>query len=118
MLKLLQSLIDEYKHVLVGIWLKILEFDPSCKGDLVKDGALPHFIRHLHWGLQQNNEIVGSKVIKSSTTVDLDDVALQRTMAVAILSTICFDYPPGQAECINKNGWTTFFYELSFSYDG
>ena len=102
-LKLLQSPIDEYKHVLVGIWLKILEFDPSCKGDLVKDGALPHFIRHLHWGLQQNNEIVGSKVIKSSTTVDLDDAALQRTMAAAILSTICFDYPPGQAECIKKN---------------
>ena len=117
MLKLLQSPIDEYKHVLVGIWLKILEFDPSCKGNIVKDGALLHFVRHLQWGLQQNNETVGSKVIKSSTTADLDDAALQRTMAVAILSTICFDYPPGQAECINKNGWTTFFYELSFSYD-
>ena len=79
-LKLLQSPIDEYKHVLVGIWAKILDFDPSCQTDLVKDGALPHFIRHLQWSDPH-----------------------QRTMAAVILSAICFQYSLGQSECIRKN---------------
>ena len=34
-LRLLQSPINEYKHLLVGIWSKILIFDNGCKHDLV-----------------------------------------------------------------------------------
>jgi regulatory associated protein of mTOR len=37
-MKLLQS--PEYKSLLVSIWASILAFDPSCRVDLLKDGAL------------------------------------------------------------------------------
>ena len=93
-LKLLQSSIDEYKHVLVGIWAKILQFDPSCQVDLVKDGALPHFIRHLNWGLAPH---------PSGASGATEDAAEQRTMAAVILSAICLNYSLGQAECLKKD---------------
>jgi len=106
-LKLLQSSIDEYKHVLVGIWAKILHFDPSCQVDLVKDGALPHFIRHLHWGLTTGPTTamcMGSQTSPLSSGGDtrIEDAAEQRTMAAVILSAICRGYPLGQAECLKK----------------
>ena len=50
-LKLLQSPAPELRQVLVAIWSSILNFDPSCKVDLVKDDAHSHFITHLTWGL-------------------------------------------------------------------
>jgi hypothetical protein len=96
-LKLLQSHIDEYKHVLVGIWAKILAFDPSCRIDLVKDGALSHFIEQLYFGLHPS--IDGSDAFK----VCNQDTVEQRTMAAFILSSICFDYPIGQADCLKQN---------------
>lgn len=96
-LKLLQSHIDEYKHVLVGIWAKILAFDPSCRIDLVKDGALSHFIDHLYWGLNPPSD--GGDSFK----IFNQDAAEQRTMAAYILSSICFDFPTGQAECLKQN---------------
>ena len=107
-LRLLQSQIDEYKHVLVGIWNKILEFDPSCQVDLVKDGALPHFINHLNWGSEQNNEVLikdqnnhyKSHSFLSTAQIDFGH---QKTMAAVILSAICFGYPNGQSECFNHN---------------
>jgi regulatory associated protein of mTOR len=37
-MKLLQS--PEYKSLLVSVWASILAFDPSCRVDLLKDGAL------------------------------------------------------------------------------
>ena len=104
-LKLLQSSIDEYKHVLVGIWAKILLFDSSCQADLVKDGALPHFIRHLHWGLPDSGAAASSNLpnpLPLPATMG-DDGAGQRTMAAVILSSICSDYAPGQKECFAKN---------------
>jgi len=104
-LKLLQSSIDEYKHVLVGIWAKILLFDSSCQADLVKDGALPHFIRHLHWGLPDPGAAASSNLpnpLPLPATMG-DDGAGQRTMAAVILSSICSDYAPGQKECLAKN---------------
>lgn len=110
-LKLLQSHLDEYKHLLVGIWSKILEFDPECKNDLVKDGALPHFIRHLHWTGQPAEGNLDSS--SGFTEYEREDEpALQRTMAAVILSTICSDeslgqnkslFTHGQTECLRKN---------------
>ena len=97
-LKLLQSPIDEYKHVLIGIWAQIMAFDPSCQEDIVKDKALPHFIRHLRWGLDPSSSIV---------TSSHEDASDQRTMAAFILSVICADYPTGQSECINEQLHTT-----------
>ena len=90
-LKLLQSPIDEYKHVLIGIWAKVVGFDPSCQEDVVKDRALLHFIRHLNWGLDK------------PTSSSLQDASEQRTMAAFILSVICFEYQMGQSECITEN---------------
>mmetsp|Transcript_2689 Transcript_2689/g.5010 ORF Transcript_2689/g.5010 Transcript_2689/m.5010 type:complete len:1787 (+) Transcript_2689:931-6291(+) len=111
-LRLLQSPIDEYKHLLVGIWSKILEFDPGCKNDLVKDGALPHFIRHLDW--DSSPSTVQDKSLTSLSGFDNneDNRWHQRTMAAVILSVICSDDPLvpndphftlGQTECIRRN---------------
>jgi len=113
-LKLLQSPIDEYKHVLVGIWAKILAFDPSCQADLVKDGALTHFVDHLHWGLTLTSAslTVGAVNVNVpprplltpkpgySSPLRRKDAADQRIMAAFILSAICHEYPAGQAECL------------------
>jgi hypothetical protein len=113
-LKLLQSPIDEYKHVLVGIWAKVLAFDPTCQADLVKDHAIPHFVRHLRWGLapalNTQNQLSGGKGSKvdlsglSASTkymkANCSDASEQRTMAAFILSVSCYDYPSGQAECL------------------
>ena len=102
-LKLLQSSIDEYKHVLVGIWAKILLFDSSCQADLVKDGALPHFIRHLHWGLPDSGTGASPNLANHQPLAGGNDGgASQRTMAAVILSSICSDYPLGQKECLAK----------------
>ena len=119
-LKLLKSHVDEYKHVLVGIWAKILAFDPSCQADLVKDLALEHFVGHLKWGLPQSQLIPRIKERQSSMTImhsqhqqsnqvqnfdltKLKDDAEQRTMAAFILSMICLDYRLGQTECLKQN---------------
>jgi len=113
-LRLLQSQIDEYKHVLVGIWNKILEFDPSCQIDLVKDGAISHFVRHLHWGCLQYSRNLkdispdrkgkkNSSYPTNSGTGKTDDSGLQRTMAAVILSAICSEYSTGKTECLNRN---------------
>jgi len=105
-LKLLQSPIDEYKHVLVGIWAKVLAFDPSCQADLLKDHAITHFIKHLHWGLP-----LGGSTTPEANKVDNgkqkgrshSDDSEQRTMAAFILSVSCYEYPNAQEECLNHS---------------
>jgi hypothetical protein len=91
-MKLLQS--PEYKQNLVGIWAKILSFDPSCQVDLVKDGALPHFVQHLTWGLN-----------KATMNLPLNplEAAEQRIMAAFILSATCVGYAQGQVACMRQN---------------
>lgn len=104
LLKLLQSPIDEYKHVLVGIWAQVLAFDESCQVDVVKDGALPHFIRHLRWGLTPsptNKNLSARQNAVPSSSACFEDAVEQRTMAAFILSVICLGYTLGQSECIN-----------------
>ena len=93
-LKLLQSPIDEYKHVLVGIWAKVLAFDQSCQVDVVKDRALPHFIRHLRCGLDSADG--------QSSNMSTELASEQRTLAAFILSITCSGYQIGQSECINE----------------
>jgi HEAT repeat. len=111
-LRLLQSPIDEYKHFLVGIWSKILEFDPGCKNDLVKDGALSHFIRHLDWENSASTVLNQPSTTLSGFNNHEDNRWHQRTMAAVILSIICSDDPLvpndphftlGQTECIRRN---------------
>ncbi|KAL7548098.1 hypothetical protein ACHAWF_011388, partial [Thalassiosira exigua] len=98
-LKLLQSPVDEYKQILVGIWSKVISFDPSCREDVVRDGALPHFVRHLRWGLENGP---GGSVVGGGKVDVLKDAAEQRTMAAFILSVVCSGYPPGQDECVKE----------------
>jgi len=93
-LKLLQSPIDEYNHVLDGIWARVLAFDQSCQVDVVKDRALPHFTRHLRCGLDS----VDGQMSKMSTELASE----QRTLAAFILSITCSGYQIGQSECINE----------------
>jgi hypothetical protein len=75
-----------------------MKFDISCQEDLVKDRALPHFIRHLHWGYPppQSNPPAPPR------RMCLEDASEQRTMAAFVLSVICFNYPLGQSEAINE----------------
>jgi hypothetical protein len=84
-MKLLTSV--EYKSLLVDIWASILKFDPSCQVDLVKDGAVPHFIQPLtSWNEQTPIES-----------------AKQRTFAAFSLAATCHKYPQAQAECLRQN---------------
>lgn len=89
-MKLLQS--PEYKSLLVSIWASILAFDSSCQVDLVKDGALTHFIQHLTWGLNNSSN--------DGTTAE---AAKERTLAAFILAVSARGYPQGQAECSRLN---------------
>mmetsp|Transcript_1160 Transcript_1160/g.2189 ORF Transcript_1160/g.2189 Transcript_1160/m.2189 type:complete len:1924 (+) Transcript_1160:412-6183(+) len=103
-LKLLQSPTDEYKRVLIGIWATVIGFDSSVQVDVVKDGALPHFIRHLCWGLGYSSPGGnGTRSIPSvSAAESFSDASEQRTMAAFILSVICSGYNLGQSECVNE----------------
>lgn len=87
-MKLLQS--PEYKSLLVSIWASILAFDPSCRVDLLKDGAFHHFVQHLMWGLD-------------NTGREVEKAAKERTMAAFVLAVACHEYPAGQAECVRLN---------------
>lgn len=87
-MKLLQS--PEYKSLLVSIWASILAFDPSCRVDLLKDGAFHHFVQHFMYGLNNNG-------------TGITEAAKERTLAAYVLSICCHDYPPGQAECARLN---------------
>lgn len=108
-LKLLQSSIDEYKHMLIGIWSKILLFDQSCKEDLLKDQGIPQIIKHLHWGLNDLQEKMHSSDNDNSSCRRItgfereDEPCHQRTMALVILSVICDDYSAGQMGCFKNN---------------
>jgi len=99
-LKLLQSPVFEYRHVLVLIWARILYFDTSCQADLVKDKAIPHFINHLSWGM--NNQRGEGTVDEESPNAH-EDAAIQRMTAAFILSVICLKFSSGQRECLRQN---------------
>ena len=106
-LKLLQSPVIEYRHVLVFIWAKMLAFDISCQGDLVKDQACPHFISHLSWGLTRESEVLRddfvAEPLNGVPVTPEDDAAEQRMMAAFILSVICQNHTLGQSECLRLN---------------
>eukprot|EP00977_Amphora_coffeiformis_P009608 scaffold2215_cov162-Amphora_coffeaeformis.AAC.6 len=89
-LKLLQS--PEYKSLLVSIWASILSFDPSCRVDLLKDGAYPHFVQHIMWGLTP-----------PMPSVNLPQAARERTLAAYCLAAATHHYPAGQAEAVRLN---------------
>jgi hypothetical protein len=91
------------KHVLIGIWSRVVKFDSTTQEDVVKDRALSHFIRHLSWGLPS----LQSNPATPATTSSVEDASEQRTMAAFILAIICSGYPLGQSECINKKLHTT-----------
>jgi hypothetical protein len=98
-MKLLQS--PEYKTLLVNIWASILKFDPSCQVDLVKDGALPHFIQPLaSWG---NNTNGSTNNVNGSTNTNLVEAAKQRTLSAFALAATCHKYPQGQTGCMRQN---------------
>jgi len=108
-LKLLQSSIDEYKHMLIGIWSKILLFDRSCKEDLLKDQGIPQIMKHLHWGLQDLQEKMQSSGDDNTSCRRItgfereDEPSHQRTMSLVILSIICDNYTAGQMGCLKNN---------------
>lgn len=88
-MKLLQS--PEYKSLLVSIWASVLSFDPSCRVDLLKDGAFHHFVQHVLWGLT------------TPTVAAVEDAARERTLAAFCLAAAVQGYPAGQTEAIRLN---------------
>jgi WD40 repeat protein len=89
-MKLLQS--PEYKSLLVSIWASILDFDSSCQVDLVKDGALQHFVQHLTFGLNS-----------TASEEAAMEAAKDRTRAAFILAVASNRYLQGQIECSRLN---------------
>ncbi|CAB9503552.1 Regulatory-associated protein of TOR [Seminavis robusta] len=87
-MKLLQS--PEYKSLLVSIWAYIIDFDSSCQVDLVKDGALQHFIQRLTF-------------IQTSSDEAAREAAKERTLAAFILAVAANGYEQGQMECSRLN---------------
>ncbi|KAI2503074.1 Raptor N-terminal CASPase like domain [Fragilaria crotonensis] len=67
---------------------------PSAFSQLVKDGALPHFVQHLTWGLNRATMNLPLNPVEASE---------QRILAAFILSAICVEYPQGQLACIRLN---------------
>ena len=86
--KLLQS--PEYKSLLVSIWASILSFDPSCRSELLRDGAFHHFVQLLAWTLPS----------PTSGAPSPGDISRDRTLAAFVLAVSCYDYPGGQSECV------------------
>jgi WD40 repeat protein len=103
-MKLLQS--PEYKSLLVSIWASVLTFDPSCRVDLLKDGAFEHFVQHLTYGFDD------------TTVVNVAQAAKERTMAGFVLAAACHEYPAGQAECVRLKLHSTCCVLLSSYEDG
>ncbi|KAL7570241.1 hypothetical protein ACA910_020665 [Epithemia clementina (nom. ined.)] len=87
-MKMLQS--PEYKSLLVSIWASILCFDPSCRVDLLREGAFHHFVQHLVWGL-------------NGPVMEVAEAAKERTLAAFVLAAACHDYAAGQTECARLN---------------
>lgn len=85
---------QERKQYLVRFWARIISFDSSCQVELVKDGALPHFVQHLTWGLNRATMNLPLNPLEASE---------QRILAAFILSAICVEYPQGQMACIRLN---------------
>jgi regulatory associated protein of mTOR len=81
-LKLLQAPTGELRQVLVRIWARILAFDASCRGDLVKDGAHLYFIEHLSWAAAR---------------------PAQSVMAAFILAAVMNAHPAGQRACLGES---------------
>lgn len=80
-MKLLQSPAPEIRKVLVNIWASILEFDPSCRLELIKDKSHGYFIQYL----------------SSKDTSDS-----QRCKAVYVLAEICNNFKEGQQTCLQQ----------------
>jgi len=80
-LKLLLSPAPEIRQVLVCIWASILGFDPSCRGELVRDKSQGYFIQYL---------------------TSKDQPEAQRCMAAFILAEICNGYRDGQQTCLQQ----------------
>lgn len=97
-MKLLQS--PEYKSLLVRIWASILAFDTSCRIDVLKDGALHHFLQHLLYGLNTEND---GTLTQGDIGMDAVQAANERTLAAFVLASILHEYPTGQVECIRLN---------------
>ncbi|KAM2045812.1 hypothetical protein ACFX1T_009964 [Malus domestica] len=81
-LKLLQTMTPELRHILVFIWTKILALDKSCQVDLVKDGGHTYFIRFLD---------------------SMEAYPEQRAMAAFVLAVIVDGHRRGQEACIEAD---------------
>ncbi len=81
--KLLQDHTPELRQHIVGIWTRIMAFDPSCQIDIIEDKAHHHFISHLGTVLHVSPE--------------------QSIMAVFILAAVQRRHRAGQAACL-KDG--------------
>jgi HEAT repeat len=97
-MKLLQS--PEYKSLLVRIWASILAFDTSCRIDVLRDGAMHHFLQHLLFGLTPGNNGI---LVQNDVGLDAARAANERTLAAFVVAAILHEYSTGQVECVRLN---------------
>ena len=101
LLKLLQSPAAELRRPLVAIWAAILAFDPSCRRDLVKDGAHLSFVAHLHALAAPGDPAEAASRAGLADAAELDE---QRCLAAFVLAAVAqnlrgvvADLPPRHA---------------------
>ena len=80
-MKLLQSPASDIRKVLVSIWVCILEFDRSCRHELVRDKSHNYFIQYL-------------------SAYDTSQFHLCK--AAFVLAEICNQYKEGQQACLQQ----------------
>ncbi|KAK4659949.1 Target of rapamycin complex 1 subunit kog1 [Podospora pseudocomata] len=85
-LKLLQSVAQDLKPVLVFIWARILAVDISCQQDLIKDNGYNYFADILK---PQETILVNGTIVQTS----------HKAMCAFILAMLCKGFKPGQVVC-------------------
>ncbi|KAK4229559.1 raptor N-terminal caspase like domain-containing protein [Podospora fimiseda] len=103
-LKLLQSVAQDLKPVLVFIWARILAVDISCQQDLIKDNGYNYF----------------ADILKPQETIPVNGPIVQtshKAMCAFILTMLCKDFKPGQMVCNSTEIMLYCLYHIQYSED-
>ncbi|KAK3987428.1 WD repeat-containing protein mip1 [Cladorrhinum sp. PSN332] len=103
-LKLLQSVAQDLKPVLVFIWARILAVDISCQQDLIKDNGYNYF----------------ADILKPQETIPVNGLIAQtshKAMCAFILAMLCKEFKPGQMVCNSTDIMSYCLFHITYSED-
>ncbi|KAK4192466.1 WD repeat-containing protein mip1 [Podospora australis] len=103
-LKLLQSVAQDLKPVLVFIWARILAVDITCQQDLIKDNGYNYF----------------ADILKPQETIPVNGQIVQtshKAMCAFILAMLCKDFKPGQLVCNQVDIMSYCLHHVTYSED-